>query len=551
MFALPIIDITASHMRASIDVHELEITDMFVPLCPECGILPLNLPAICKGAYQLSHFGQYYVKCPGYISPEAREAGGVPTCNYFRWLTAERVLQIIYNNPEWEVEDYLRQKRKMQSTFSVSGASSSWTICRIEGCSTRGSKMCGFCKTHCHESGRQNVCGPHGYRPVGLTPKASRGSTASSSVTMQTTGTPVIGAPPDGIDNREEFARHLDVDWGRHLIKDAGYPVQSRMPAPASGLAVVTPADAVQPMVDRVKRRDQELAEKEHTIKVTIFVKNDQAAEHFKIAVLSKDWPMFSPKKYAIIARACGIAAGELKYFQRYEEGVWVNYDEKIRIRKDENVVLRLLGVQVCQGFETKKRPRSSSPTSGVQSKDQPSPTKTVRTMQGRIASTTYVLQTTGSSSSTTTISLVEDMTLIDLSISDDDDDDLYVPIAPVQESMELPAVTGRNLSNAEANTPGRGDGIAWPFKWAIDQHECFAQIEELLKTEKDMKVAQAFLKVVPQSSHWVEGTWHHHYTAWKAIKDNMHHPLRKALVKAIQAGRTEDGKWSPFALRK
>ncbi|SJL04696.1 uncharacterized protein ARMOST_08066 [Armillaria ostoyae] len=363
----------------------------------------------------------------------------------------------------------------------------------------------------------------------------------------RTTEPSLIDAPPDGIENHDEFSWHIDLDWGLHLINDAGYTAepQTRGANTAPPLSAPTRLEDVPPVVDRARRRDQEMADKERTIAVAVFSKNGQLAEHFNIAVLSKDWPSFIPRKYQIIVCACGITGDDLEHFQKYDNGLWVNYGPAVIVRKGDNVVLRLFGVKVCPGFETAKRQRSASSASDVQPVGQQSPTKAIQTTQGRAAAPTLTLS---SSSMDTDSQPIKEM--IDLSMSDDEDDDLYAFIlqTSVPEGPELPASTGRILSDAEPNTPGRADGKnAWPFKYAVDQHECFAQVEELL-LKQEIKLADAFLKV--QSTHWVDGTWYHHYRAWKAIK-NGDCWGREALIVAIKAGRTDEGKWARFAPKK
>ncbi|PBK61322.1 hypothetical protein ARMSODRAFT_1025839 [Armillaria solidipes] len=532
---------------------------MTIPDCPTCGERKLNLPVLCNGAYHVEHYGKYYVKCPGCVSEEARSKGSIPTCTFFRWLDPEDAKAWIYENPEWEVHDHLqRREKRMQSTFRVSGvsgasgASSPWVYCSIEGCAKRGSKRCGFCTTHCHARMSPTVCGYHGYDPVN--PRARTSTTASLSTAQTSASTPLSIEPPEGTENHEVFSRHIDENWGQHLINDGGYSVERRAPATPAALtlreaaAAATSrnatAEVVEPTVDRAKWRDREMADKERTIKVTVFVKDNEAAQYFIIAVLAKDWPIFSPKKYPIVARACGIPAGDLDFFQRYEDGLWVNHEEKVRVRKDESVILRLLGVQICEGYETRKRPRPSSTASDILVvEERPSPTKTLRTGQGRVATAhstpPLALEASGK------IRSIDD--LINLSISDDDD--LYAPMNSTQlGDTILPPLMGRELKDAKANTPRRGDENGWPFKFAVDQHESFLQVEKLLSSGKEMKVAEAFLKVVPQATRWVDTTWNKHYKAWKAIRDDEHHPLRKGLVRAIRAGRVSPkGNWAPF----
>ncbi len=58
-----------------------------------------------------------------------------------------------------------------------------------------------------------------------------------------------------------------------------------------------------------------------------------------------------------------------------------------------------------------------------------------------------------------------------------------------------LPPSSGRQLHEA---VPGRSDN-GWPFKWAVDQHKCFRQVEAILADKsRDVKPAEAFKEVVP-----------------------------------------------------
>ncbi|PBK89729.1 hypothetical protein ARMGADRAFT_1033239 [Armillaria gallica] len=86
-----------------------------------------------------------------------------------------------------------------------------------------------------------------------------------------------------------------------------------------------------------------------------------------------------------------------------------VNHEEKVCIRKDENVVLRLLGVQICKGFEMRKWPWSSSTVSDIHVVEE----------QLSLMKTLPLNLDAGAN-----IRSIDD--LIDLSISDDDD--LYAP---------------------------------------------------------------------------------------------------------------------------
>ncbi len=67
-------------------------------------------------------------------------------------------------------------------------------------------------------------------------------------------------------------------------------------------------------------------------------------------------------------------------------------------------------------------------------------------------------------------------------------------PAVTVSATMLLPS-SGRQLHEA---VPGRTDN-GWPFKWAVDQHECFHQVEAILADKtRDVKLAEAFKEVVP-----------------------------------------------------
>ncbi|KAK0183655.1 hypothetical protein F5146DRAFT_1008722 [Armillaria mellea] len=447
----------------------------------------------------------YYVKCPGYISEPARAQGRIPTCRYFSWLPAEEAEAWIFENPEWEVQDYLRRREnKMESTFQLS---------------------------------------------------VVVGGSASTSGLPAPALPPEFMQPSEGMENHNVFSRHIDEDWGQYLVNNSGYPVERQAPLTPALLTLReataaaatlrnSMAEVVQPAVDRTKWRDREMADKERTIKVRVF------AKYFLIAVLAKDWPIFSPKKYAIIAHACNISAGNLQFFQRYEGGLWINYEDNVCVHKDEKVILWLLGVQRCEGYENEARKRawSLSPTSdGLIGGEQPSPTKTLRTRQGRVATAgANALQPLVLDASSSATSLEN---LIDLSISDDDEDDLYVPTDRSQlEDTALPPSTGQDLRNAKANTPYHGDRNGWPFKFAVDQHECFLQVEKLLSGQKEIKIPQAFLTVIPQATRWVDTMWNKHYKAWRSIRDDEHHPLRKGWVRAIHAGRESlKGNWALF----
>ncbi|KAK0187163.1 hypothetical protein F5146DRAFT_1142105 [Armillaria mellea] len=508
---------------------------MTVPVCPYCKSHTLNLPILCKGAYQPSHSGLWFVKCLEYISLEECAAGGIPACTFFRWITAERAKALIFDNLDWEVMDHLQQQGpSMQRSFCLSGTSASsstktWTICGIQGCGKRAAAFCGVCKVHCHNSGHTNVCGTHGY--PGKMPNWQEPCTAGLA-NLSISEPLLIDVPSDGIENHDEFSWHIDLDWELHLINDGSYTAEPLAMAMNAGTPASTAArpEAAAPAVDHARRRDQEMANKECTITVTVFAKDGKQAEHFNIAVLSKDWPSFIPRKYQIILHACGITADDLEHFQKHDNGLWVNYRPGVVVQKGDKVVLQ---------FSSETHPIGEQ-----------SPTKVIQMMQGCMAASVLTL----SSSSVDNGPPIKE--IIDLSISDEDEEDedeeLYAFIRQTSalSVLELPASTGCDLSKAEPNTLGCGDRTnAWPFKHAVDQHECFVQVEKLL-TQEDIKVADAFLKVVLQSMHWVEGIWYHHYCAWKAIK-NSGRLNREALVATIKAGRTEEGEWGCFAPKK
>ncbi len=88
--------------------------------------------------------------------------------------------------------------------------------------------------------------------------------------------------PPEGTENHGAFSRHIDENWGQHLVNDGGYSVERRAPAAAAAPTLReaaaaasrnSAAEVVQPMVDHAKRRDREMADKERSIKVMVFIK--------------------------------------------------------------------------------------------------------------------------------------------------------------------------------------------------------------------------------------------------------------------------------------
>ncbi|KAK0183837.1 hypothetical protein F5146DRAFT_1146691 [Armillaria mellea] len=122
------------------------------------------------------------------------------------------------------------------------------------------------------------------------------------------------------------------------------------------------------------------MADKEHAIKVMVFAKDNEATQHFVIAVLTKTGQFSTPRS-------------DLEFFQWYKGGLWINHEDKVHIRKDEDMVLQLLGGHVATAGANAMQP--------------------------------LVLGTSSS------VILLKN--LIDLSISDDDEDDLYAPIGGLQ----------------------------------------------------------------------------------------------------------------------
>ncbi len=108
--------------------------------------------------------------------------------------------------------------------------------------------------------------------------------------------------------------------------------------------------------------------------------------EVFNIEVTSKDWPMFEPRKYALILRACSIEEGQLEFFQKWGKWSVDSHRGSFRVQKQDHVVLRLWGVKICPGYQMKKRLRSSSTSLvlDISDEDQPSPTKSAHKGKGR-----------------------------------------------------------------------------------------------------------------------------------------------------------------------
>ncbi|KAK0484670.1 hypothetical protein IW261DRAFT_1416599 [Armillaria novae-zelandiae] len=105
------------------------------------------------------------------------------------------------------------------------------------------------------------------------------------------------------------------------------------------------------------------------------------------------------------------------------------------------------------------------------------------------------------------------------------------------ENACTLPAVTSHSLANA---APSRTGENSWPFMWAVDQHECFVQVEALVGNW-DIKMREVFLEVVPQATQWVEAIWNQHYSTWRGIKNNP-----KCCRRSDQGG-----KWAPFIMKK
>ncbi|KAK0460346.1 hypothetical protein IW261DRAFT_1428991 [Armillaria novae-zelandiae] len=202
-------------------------------------------------------------------------------------------------------------------------------------------------------------------------------------------------------------------------------------------------------------------------------------------------------------------------FYKQYEDGCWINYEQKIHIHHDECLVLRLPDVKQCVGLERKKCSHMPS-ISRDSIADQPSLTKTLCSTKGAAIP----------SSSSLLLSPVKALTAgaqaIDIDDIDSDGDDNKIilisrPPGFTENACTLPAATSRSLANAAPSCTGEN---GWPFMWAVDQHECFIQVEALVGNW-DIKVREVFLEVVPQATPWVEATWNQHYSIWRGIKNN------------------------------
>ncbi|KAK0443241.1 hypothetical protein EV421DRAFT_1735847 [Armillaria borealis] len=298
-------------------------------------------------------------------------------------------------------------------------------------------------------------------------------------------------------------------------------------------------------VVERSKRRDQVLSEKERAIQVTLFYKDGAEAEVFQLFVELKDWPFCFPLRFSIINRVCNISEKELTAFQRYEDGTWVNHEQKVTIQRGDHLILRLLGVKDCPGLQGKKRSRTPSVSATSATTDQPSPTKTMRSSKG-------VAIPSSSLPASPVKALTAGVQAIDINSDGEEDDDDKVIFIPRPSGLadalsSLPVASDRSLEGAAPNRTGEN---GWPFMWAVDQHECFLQVDNLIAT-KEMKVREAFLQVVPQAKRWVDKTWNRHYGTWRRIQNSPEGCRR--LLRAINAGRSEQGggKWSQFILKE
>ncbi|KAK0460477.1 uncharacterized protein EV420DRAFT_1478256 [Desarmillaria tabescens] len=356
---------------------------------------------------------------------------------------------------------------------------------------------------------------------------------------------PSLAAPdfaqdaPVGIENCTQFSRQINSAWGEQLVSDRKFVVETLAGGKAPGTGDRGWEAGV---TEHAKRRDQILSEKERAIQLTLFYKDGIDPEVFQLFVDLKDWPFCFPSHFSMISKICSVSEKDLALFQRYEDGHWINYDQKICIHHDEHLILRLPGVRQCTGFEGKKRSRTPSISGESAATDQPSPMKTLRSLKG--------LAIPSSSLPPSPVkALTAGVQVIDIDSNKDNDDEVILiprPSGLAEAACSLPAATNRSLANA-ASSRSRENG--WPFMWAIDQHECFAQVEALVG-KKDIKVREAFLEVVPQVTRWVEATWNRHYSAWRHIKNNPQ--LCRQFLKAIDAGRSDqDGKWAPFVAKK
>ncbi|PBL01430.1 hypothetical protein ARMGADRAFT_1073713 [Armillaria gallica] len=567
------------------------------PVCPKCGVRYLNLPTVCNGTFDRDNKGRYYIKCPGFTTPKERASGLRATCRYFVWVSKEKAKRAIFRYPEWEVHDFLRRGTQSNDddddgwpsglpdldndddSFpfdtemekdSPSKTPNRRQHCRLDVCNAIAHRTCGLCKSHClqdlsfvcaahgppprpcREAGCREVvdaacercqthcisdltytCGIHGYPDAPLHPSQTSSSTQPN----------LLRGPPRGVENHTIFSRQINAAWGERLVNDRKFAVE----AVTEGEHVSIGAQRTEVgVVERSKRRDQMLSEKERAIQVTLFYKDGADAEVFQLFVELKDWPFCFPSHFSIINRVCNVSEKELTTFQRYEDGTWVNHEQKVTIQRGDHLILRLLGVKDCPGLRGKKRSRTPSVSATSATTDQPSPTKTMRSSKG-------VAMPSSSLPASPVKALTAGVEAIDInSDGEEGDDDDEVILMPRPSGLadalsSLPAASDRSLVGAAPNRSGEN---GWPFMWAVDQHECFLQVDNLITT-KEMKVREAFLQVVPQAKRWVDKTWNRHYGAWRRIQNSPEGCRR--LLKAINAGRSEQGggKWAQFVSRE
>ncbi len=196
------------------------------------------------------------------------------------------------------------------------------------------------------------------------------------------------------------FRARSTQPWGERLVNDRKFAVEAVTEGERLSIGARRTEVGV---VERSKRRDQMLSEKERAIQVTLFYKvcdridpamtypdilflffQDGAdAEVFQLFVELKDWPFCFPSHFSIINQVCNVSEKELSAFQRYEDGTWVNHEQKVTIQRGDHLILRLLGVKDCPGLRGKKRSRTPSVSATSVTTDQPSPTKTMRSSKG------------------------------------------------------------------------------------------------------------------------------------------------------------------------
>ncbi len=90
--------------------------------------------------------------------------------------------------------------------------------------------------------------------------------TASASTAQTSAPIPLFMEPPEGTENHEAFLRHIDENWGQHLINDEGYLVEHWAPATLAALTLCeaaaaatsrnSAAEVIQLMVDCTKQKD-------------------------------------------------------------------------------------------------------------------------------------------------------------------------------------------------------------------------------------------------------------------------------------------------------